>query len=296
MLSEAQRFWDAIVGKVRKVAQEVTKNTFRCERYTVTTAPNGTKMGVTLPMGSKEIMLPYSQEVASATVGSQVLVVWWGSMSNAKVDFFADGYSGNQWKMYTSVAQLGLTAGSATIAGAFSAMPANSILICQTDNMFASGELPSGFYGNVEIVKQLISGARSYIYAYGKLDTMNDYRMHLTTNNSVTGTWVRLPGKTQDGTVTKTFTDTFTNDTTWLQCDGHLAILNLQVRYSTAFGTDDCTDIYSVSPAPSKAVYSSFDFNGGHATVRIKTDGAVQILAHGSAYTQFARYSIPYFY
>lgn len=106
------------------------------------------------------------------------------------------------------------------------------------------------------------------------------------------------PDKSQvrDGTVTKTFIDSFTNDSTFLQCDGHLAILNLIVRYSTGFGTADWTDIYSVSPAPLQAVYSSIDFNGQHATVRIKTDGAVQILAHGSAYTQYARFPIPYFY
>ena len=94
MISEAQRFWDAIVGKVRQVAQETSKNAFRCERYEVTTAPNGSKIGVTLPLGTKEIFLPYSAEVAGATVGSQVLVVWWGSMSNAKVYYYANGYRG----------------------------------------------------------------------------------------------------------------------------------------------------------------------------------------------------------
>lgn len=96
MLSEAQRFWDAIVGKVKQTVREESKNAFRCERYTVTTAPNGVKMGVTLPMGNTELMLPYSSEVASATVGDTVLVVWWGSMSNAKVYYYANGYNGSQ--------------------------------------------------------------------------------------------------------------------------------------------------------------------------------------------------------
>ena len=95
MISEAQRFWDAIAGKVRQTAQDVSRNAFRCERYEVTTAPNGSKMGVTLPLGTKEIFLPYSAEVAGATVGSQVLVVWWGGMSNAKVYYYANGYAGN---------------------------------------------------------------------------------------------------------------------------------------------------------------------------------------------------------
>lgn len=94
MLNDAQRFWDAIVGKVRRTAQDEAKNALRLERYEVTTAANGTKMGVTLPMGTKEIFLPYSNEVASAGVGTPVLVGWWGSMSNAKVYYFADGYKG----------------------------------------------------------------------------------------------------------------------------------------------------------------------------------------------------------
>ena len=98
MISEAQRFWDAIAGKVKQAAQDVAQNTFRCERYEVTTAPNGYKMGVTLPLGTKEIFLPYSSEVSGATVGSQVLVVWWGSMSNAKVYYYANGYEGSSAK------------------------------------------------------------------------------------------------------------------------------------------------------------------------------------------------------
>lgn len=110
------------------------------------------------------------------------------------------------------------------------------------------------------------------------------------------GTEQVLPATAANGTVTKTFVGTFTSDSTFLQCDGHLALLNLNVRYSTGFDTSDWTDIYSVSPAPSNAVYFSVDFQGQHATVRIKTDGAVQILAHGSAYTQYARFIIPYFY
>lgn len=94
MLSEAQRFWDAIAGKVRRTAQDESKNALRMERYSVTTAPNGTTIGVTLPLGSKELSLPYSSDVSSANVGDTVLVAWWGSMSNAKVYYFADGYRG----------------------------------------------------------------------------------------------------------------------------------------------------------------------------------------------------------
>ena len=94
MISEAKAFWDSISGKVKSLIRKETENAMRLQRYDVTTAPNGTVMGVRQPFGNNEIFLPYSQEVASATVGDTVLVAWWGSMSNAKVYYFAKGYEG----------------------------------------------------------------------------------------------------------------------------------------------------------------------------------------------------------
>lgn len=100
MLSEAQSFWEAISGKVRQLIRSETENTYRCERYEVTTAANGTQMGVSLPMGGTEIFLPYSSEVKNATVGTPVMVVWWKTMSNAKVCYYADGYRGDPLAAY----------------------------------------------------------------------------------------------------------------------------------------------------------------------------------------------------
>lgn len=96
MIAEAKAFWDAIAGKVKSLIRTETENAMRMQRYDVTTAPNGTVMGVTQPFGSTEIFLPYSQEVANAMVGDTVLVAWWGSMSNARVYYFAKGYDGAQ--------------------------------------------------------------------------------------------------------------------------------------------------------------------------------------------------------
>lgn len=73
MLSEAQQFWDAISGKVKQLIRSETQSAMRCERYEVTTAPDGTKVGVTLPMGDNEIFLPYSAEVADADVGLSLI-------------------------------------------------------------------------------------------------------------------------------------------------------------------------------------------------------------------------------
>lgn len=94
MISEAKAFWDPISGKVKDQIAKEMGNALQVQRYDVTTDPDGTVMGVTQPFGSNEIFLPYSKEVAGATVGDTVLVAWWGSMSNARVYYFAKGYDG----------------------------------------------------------------------------------------------------------------------------------------------------------------------------------------------------------
>ena len=95
--------------------------------------------------------------------------------------------------IYNTVADLGLTAGSATILAAFNAMSTNTILIC-SGGEFASGEVPTS-YGTVEIVKPS-NAARSYVRFYGKATSDHDWRMYLgaTTYNgnnsdSPTGYW-----------------------------------------------------------------------------------------------------------
>ena len=103
MLEEALSFWNAIKGKVREAIREDTRNVVRMERYDVTTAPNGTKIGVSQPFGD-EIFVPYSAEVANAQVGDTVLLVWWNSLSTAKAYYFGEGYNGlNVSNLVTSV-------------------------------------------------------------------------------------------------------------------------------------------------------------------------------------------------
>ena len=106
MLDEAKGFWDAIASRVKGLIHSETKNDLRIERYDVTTAPNGTTIGVTKPFGSTELMLPYSQEVRDVKVGDPVLVGWWGSMSNAKVCCHADGFDGATYN------QINITSGT----------------------------------------------------------------------------------------------------------------------------------------------------------------------------------------
>lgn len=69
-------------------------------------------------------------------------------------------------KYYNSVTALGLTSGSATIAGALAAMSANSILVCNS-NEFDAAETPSE-YGTVEIINLTNAHERAIINFRGK--------------------------------------------------------------------------------------------------------------------------------
>lgn len=91
MQRDALEFWEAIAGKVKQTARNMMEKSLQCERYDVTTAPDGSKIGVKQPFGTQEIFIPYSAEVADAKVGDTVLVMWWNSLSTAKAWYFGSG-------------------------------------------------------------------------------------------------------------------------------------------------------------------------------------------------------------
>lgn len=92
-----------------------------------------------------------------------------------------------EYKTYSSVTDLGLTSGSATIADTWSALPNDSILICPAENfLIGAGGVPVT-YGTVEMVRY--GASRGWIYFHGKSFDHGDYRMFLTGSNVPTGTW-----------------------------------------------------------------------------------------------------------
>ena len=93
-IQDSIAFFNALANKIKPLIKQETSNCLRCARYDVTSAPNGTTIGVTLPLGTKEIQIPYSQEVSTAVVGDTVLVVWYGSLSTAKTYYFGNGFVG----------------------------------------------------------------------------------------------------------------------------------------------------------------------------------------------------------
>lgn len=86
------------------------------------------------------------------------------------------------YKIYDSVTDLGLTSGSATISGAWTAMVAPSILICPASDF---SDAPNA-NGTVEIVK----ASKGYIQFWGNTESNNDYRMFLNASNNPSGTWI----------------------------------------------------------------------------------------------------------
>ena len=95
MMRDALKFWNAIEGKVKQTVRGMMEKSMQCERYDVTTAPNGSKIGVKQPFGTRELFIPYAAEVADAKVGDTVLVMWWNSLSTAKAWYFGSGPAAN---------------------------------------------------------------------------------------------------------------------------------------------------------------------------------------------------------
>lgn len=109
-------------------------------------------------------------------------------------------------QIFPSVANVGQTVGSATLAAVWSGMPNKSLLICNVTD-FVSADRPTP-YGTVQIYHQ--SASRGWIVCYGKGDTHHDWRMHLNSSNAPDGVWVRMDIY---GSYSNTETDT---GTTWV--------------------------------------------------------------------------------
>ena len=89
------------------------------------------------------------------------------------------------YKIYNSVSDLELTVGSATISGAWGAMPDNSMLICDAGE-FANTEVATTI-GTIVIVRRF--NYRGSIVLYGKKTADSDYRMFINDSNVPDGTW-----------------------------------------------------------------------------------------------------------
>lgn len=57
MLQEALDVWNALKGKITQLFHELNSKGLQCERYDVTTATNGSVIGVTKPFSDTELFI-----------------------------------------------------------------------------------------------------------------------------------------------------------------------------------------------------------------------------------------------
>lgn len=78
--NEALKIWDALKPMIDKEIEAKTRSCIRAKKMLVTTAPNGTVIGVAEPYG-EEVLIPYSSSLGNAKVDDAVWV--WFYFNNA---------------------------------------------------------------------------------------------------------------------------------------------------------------------------------------------------------------------
>lgn len=139
------------------------------------------------PYGLYAAISDHNHSASNITSGTLPITRGGTGATTAAAARAALGISNADYTFYDSVTDLSLTAGSATISTAFSAMSTSSVLIATAAN-FSSSAVPSTL-GTVIIVKST-DASRSWIQFFGKTGTQGDYRMYLNGSNVPDGTWV----------------------------------------------------------------------------------------------------------
>lgn len=104
--------------------------------------------------------------------------------------------------IYTSVTDLSLTAGSATVSGIWSAMSAESMLLCEVTEL-SSGERPfSSAAGTLQVYKK--GSTSGFVLIQGKKDSDGDWRMFINSNGVPSGTWNTAQPTIETGTANTT--------------------------------------------------------------------------------------------
>lgn len=187
-------------------------------------------------------------------------------------------------RVYRTVTDLGLTSGSATIAGAWSAMSESTALICPSSD-FAAGQIAVS--GMISIVKR--NSTSGTIHNYSCVSTnQSDYRMFVN-SGTPTGTW-RIINRYGTGTVSAS--QGTIDGTPILVADGRTAFLYVAVfyvSYSTSW-----TELCTISDfAPSSDVIG-FGVTGGYdiAQVKISSQGVISIRAASASSSAAIRISM----
>ena len=153
--------------------------------------PKGDGVSYTAQTGTAGLTSTYTMYTADGTaVGTFSVTNGEGGVST--VNNIAPDGDGDVPTTVSSVSDLGLTVGSATISDAYTALASKQVLICPASD-FAVGELPQSggnrlTDGSIEIVK---GGTDGWIQYHARQDGA-DYKMPFTSLDVPSGSWVQL--------------------------------------------------------------------------------------------------------
>lgn len=126
---------------------------------------------------------------------------------NSKANEITDA---RKYKSYSSVTQLGLTSGSATIVDLWNAMPNESFIFALASEL-ASTEVPNQ-NGSIFIMKKW--NWRGRVEFYGTNASHGDYKMLLIGTNGIPdGNWILIKGNPKSTTLTLSYSGLTFNST-----------------------------------------------------------------------------------
>lgn len=117
--NEALKIWEALRPMVDREIKERTASCIRSKKMTVTSAPNGSTIGVCEPFDTVSYNIPYSSAVKGASVGDAVWVQWYFDNASTMIAV-AYGNGKNAYVLPLSIANGGT--GASTKSGAKAAL------------------------------------------------------------------------------------------------------------------------------------------------------------------------------
>ena len=208
--------------------------------------PQGEGVVRTEKVGESGLVKHYKMYTASGDeVGSFDVTDGAGNVST--VNNIAPDGNGDVTLFASTVSDLGLTPGSATLLAAYTALLANQMLVCPATD-FDTTELPlynSGRVtdGTIEIAKG--NGTDGWIELHGRLSTAGDWRMFFSSSDEPSGTWIRADLVAESGTPSAT-SGTISSSAT-VKRSGNVVVLDY-----AASGVDVPSSLTKIGSIPAK--------------------------------------------
>lgn len=196
-----------------------------------------------------------------------------------------------QFKIYDSVADLGLTVGSATIAGAWAAMAGqNAILLCNAEE-FSPSTIPSTA-GNIMMYHLAANTTRGIIRFAARVSGAGEYAMGIGTDGMPLGTWL-LMSAYEAGTVSITNGSKDTSTSTIVNKSGSVVVLQgLTSGSSVTTNWAKLGQITGSSLYPSSIATGIVQAGYNAIQMRVLTTGEIQVRGGSSLSNQSIRFNL----